>query len=310
MKAVKLKRPRADFDAYWKAVLDRYLQQCLELFYPEAAADIDWSKGYSFLDKELQRIGRGSKQGKRLVDKLIKLYRKSGDEQTVLIHMELQGQKEDDFNKRMFRYYIRLWDYYEKPIASLAILADTTPNWRPNSYSQELWGCKAGLSFKTVKILDFQPLPYVLEKKPLGIIINAYFSPLKTQKDNNQRYDIKLQLTKSLYQQGLDKDTILELYCFIDMALALPEGLEVKYTQTIEEYEEKMNMPYITSAERIGIQKGEAAVLSRQLQHKFQSLPEAYQTRLASADTETLLEWSERVLEAETIEDVFGDTDN
>jgi flagellar biosynthesis/type III secretory pathway protein FliH len=54
-----------------------------------------------------------------------------------------------------------------------------------------------------------------------------------------------------------------------------------------------------------GVQRGEAAVLTRQLERKFGPVPEAARQRIEAADEETLLEWSERVLTATRIDDVF-----
>ena len=62
-----------------------------------------------------------------------------------------------------------------------------------------------------------------------------------------------------------------------------------------------------TFAERFieqGMQQGEARVLIRQLQHKFGPLPEAVRQRIEAADADTLLEWSERLLMARSLDEV------
>jgi hypothetical protein len=53
------------------------------------------------------------------------------------------------------------------------------------------------------------------------------------------------------------------------------------------------------------MQRGAAAVLTRQIERKFAAVPEAARQRIEAADEETLLEWSERVLTATRIDDVF-----
>jgi hypothetical protein len=53
-----------------------------------------------------------------------------------------------------------------------------------------------------------------------------------------------------------------------------------------------------------GLQKGEAAVLLRQLHRKFGELPDAVRQRVETADPETLLTWSERILTAQSIDEV------
>ncbi|TVP83198.1 MAG: transposase [Thioalkalivibrio sp.] len=69
-------------------------------------------------------------------------------------------------------------------------------------------------------------------------------------------------------------------------------------------------MPYVTSVERIGIQKGrqegEAAVLLRQIALKFGPPSEDVCARIEAADADTLLDWSGRILTAERADDIFG----
>jgi hypothetical protein len=52
-------------------------------------------------------------------------------------------------------------------------------------------------------------------------------------------------------------------------------------------------------------QDGQAMVVTRLLERKFGPLDAEVRSRIAEADTEQLLEWAERVLTAERLEDVF-----
>jgi predicted transposase YdaD len=52
--------------------------------------------------------------------------------------------------------------------------------------------------------------------------------------------------------------------------------------------------------------EGEAAMLLRLLERKFRPLPEAARQRIATADAETLLLWGERVLDATSLEEIWG----
>jgi hypothetical protein len=79
----------------------------------------------------------------------------------------------------------------------------------------------------------------------------------------------------------------------------------------IEQLERNRSMPYITSIERIGIEKGrqegEATILERLLERRFGPLEAAIRARLRSAALEQLERWTENVLEAATLEEVFRD---
>jgi predicted transposase YdaD len=55
-----------------------------------------------------------------------------------------------------------------------------------------------------------------------------------------------------------------------------------------------------------GRMEGEAAVLLRLLERKFRPLPDSARQRVASADAETLLLWAERVLDANSLDEVWG----
>jgi hypothetical protein len=69
-------------------------------------------------------------------------------------------------------------------------------------------------------------------------------------------------------------------------------------------------MPYITSIERMGIEKGlqqgEVIVLKRQLTRRFGPLPAWAEQRLEQASPLELEGWAELVLEAQRLEDVLG----
>lgn len=69
----------------------------------------------------------------------------------------------------------------------------------------------------------------------------------------------------------------------------------------------------IQEGRQIGIQEGrqegrlegEAEFFLRLLERKFGPADEIIQTRIKSADSQTLLYWGERILTAQTIEEIF-----
>jgi hypothetical protein len=144
------------FDSPWKDILEAYFEDFMRFFFPKIHADIDWSRGYDFLDQELRQVVRDAELGKRLTDKLVKVWQRSGHETWVLIHIEIQSQEDGEFSERMFVYYYRLRDKYDREIASLAILGDDRETWRPGPFETDLWGCRAKFEFPTIKLLDYE----------------------------------------------------------------------------------------------------------------------------------------------------------
>lgn len=247
-----------DYDSPWKEALERYFPAFMAFGFPEAYAGIDWTRGYEFLDKELQQVVRDAELGRRLADKLVKVWRLDGDETWVLIHLEVQGQVEADFAKRMFVYHYRLFDRYDRPVVSLAVLGDTQPRWRPSAYQQTLWGCRVQLTFPVLKLLDYTGQQVWLEQhpNPFAVVILAHLQAQATRNDPQARYAWKWRLIRGLYERGYERQDVLELFRFIDWLLQLPAELEARLSQSIQAYEEEQKMTYITSVERIGMQKG------------------------------------------------------
>ncbi len=97
-------------DLLWKAILEDIFDDFLRFFYKEAEQLFDISKGFEFLDKELEElfpIDEGSDI--RYVDKLVKVYLNDGQEKWILVHVEVQGYRDSNFEERMFTYYYRLY---------------------------------------------------------------------------------------------------------------------------------------------------------------------------------------------------------
>lgn len=247
----------AEFDSPWKEALDVYFEPFLAFFLAEAHADIDWNRGYEFLDKELQKIVPESETGRRTVDKLVKVWRRDGEEEWVLIHIEVQSQPETDFPLRMYRYHYRLFDRYNRQVVSLAILGDDCADWRPDRFGYNLWSCSVQLQFPAVKLLDYVPRWEWLESRenPFAIIVMAHLKSLETRRDVEARRGWKVRLLKNLYARGMNSEEIRKLLRFIDWLMALPPALEARCREELAQYEEK-GMPYITSFERLGIRDG------------------------------------------------------
>ncbi|HEY2566630.1 MAG TPA: hypothetical protein VGH95_02820 [Candidatus Aquirickettsiella sp.] len=309
-------QPPSEGDTGWKSVLDSYFPRLLEFFYPHLYEKIDWTKDYQFLDKELQAITREAAVGKRCVDKLVRVNSYSGQQAVVLLHLEIQGQRQAHFAQRLFDYYCLLHLRYKQPIIVLAILTDDSPSWRPTRYQSLVWEQPViHFSFYTNKLLDYRGQELILgeNKNPFAWVVLAQLAAIETKQDNDARFQQKFRLVRRLYERDFSRDMVIALLTFMDWVLTLPEALEIQYNKEIKKIEEEHGMAYITSFERIGrqqglqegIQQGEYAILQHLLQRKFRQIPSQYLAMLLEANSETLLRWSEKILEAKSIAEVF-----
>ena len=253
-----MKTATTDYDSAWKAALEYYLPQSLALFFPRIYADIDWTKGFEFLNKELQKVVREAKVGKRFVDNLVKVWSKDGAESLVFIHIEVQSQVDHSFAKRMYNYHNALSFRYDNPVVSLAILGDEDENWRPKEYYYDYWDCGYRFWFPMVKLIDFHQRWDELENSnnPFSLVVMAYLKAQETKGDMESRFYWKFLLVRWLYERGFRKEDVLNVFRFIDWMIVMTEDMEQKLKEKIEELEEENQMTYITNVERIARKEG------------------------------------------------------
>lgn len=262
---------RGDHDSPWKMALEAYFQEFLGLLFPTIHKQVDWAKGYSFLDKELQQITADAESGRRYADKLIKVAAMDGIETWVLIHVEIQGEPEENFAERMFTYQYRLRDRYNIDVVSLAVLADTRKSFRPTTFYYQRWGCELSFTFPTAKLIDWEARWAELEASDnvFALVVMAQIQA-KRVKENASRKDTKVALIRLLYERGYSREQVLRLFNIIDWMIQLPRNLDPEFAQAIYTIQEEKHMSYVNTIERLGIEKGEKLGIEKGRQEGLQ----------------------------------------
>jgi hypothetical protein len=328
---------RDNYDTPWKCALTRCFPEFIAFYFPLQWAEIDWSKPPRFLDKELAQINLGDRPGSLIADKLVSVYLLDGSEEWVLINVEVQVQRDDDLARRIFAYNYRIFEHYRRPVASLVVLADDVPGWRPNEFRYALLGTEMGLRFATAKIADYAtPAGELLSNEnPFALITAAHLQTQQTHGLPEQRYVAKWKLTRLLYYRGWDKRRIIDLFKVINWLMKLPDELDRQLWQDIRKLERRHKMEWISPLEQSFIDKGvkrglrqglakgleqgleqgrqegtrigAARILEGQLTARFGPLPKTARKRLESATVEQLGHWSRTVLQAPTLKQVFDE---
>ncbi|MFB8790272.1 MAG: transposase [Potamolinea sp.] len=257
-----MSEPQADYDSPWKEAIEQYFEQFLAFFFPATYVLIDWNIPPESLDKELQQLMREAEVGKRLADKLFKVWRIGGEEAWILVHIEVQSQEESDFAERMYVYNYRCFDRYRKPVISLAVLGDERASWRPSSYGYALGGCELSLRFPVAKLLDFESQWETLQESinPFGTLVMAHLKTKATRGQPQDRKQWKGSLVRRLFERGYSRTEVVQLFRLIDWMMVLPEELQQEFTQELRLYQEDRLMPFLSRVElhakQEGIQEG------------------------------------------------------
>jgi Domain of unknown function (DUF4351) len=177
--------------------------------------------------------------------------------------------------------------------------------------------------FNTVKLLDYRERMAELDasKNPFAMVVKAHLKLQETKKDNQSRKVWKMRLIRQLYEEGYNQDQVLNLFRFIDWVLVLPKQLEAQFWLDLKAYEEERKMPYITSVERIGYDRGveeadqralelERSKVLRRLNRKVGSVTESTCERINILSIDQLESLGDALLDFESMADLMAWLDN
>lgn len=312
----------------------------MAFYFNELCTQIDWSRRPRFLDKELAQAGFGDSPAGRVADKLVAVYLRDGSEHWVLVHIEVQSQHDDGLARRVFAYNYRIFEQHGRPVASLVVLTDGDPHWRPQAFQYTLLGTKMGISFAIAKLSDYAEQLDKLKssRNPFALVTLANLCTQQPRQNANDRYAAKWQLTKLLFQRGWSKKRIIVLFRAINWMMTLPVDLEERFWRNVRQLERERKMEWISPLEQMFIAKGEkrgirkglkqgleqglekglekgiaigreegaALMLEEQLTQRFGPLSQTTRRKISKASLEQLTLWSKAVLHAQTLKQVFS----
>ena len=258
----------------------------------------------------------------------MKVYRVGGAEIWLLIHIEVQGRADARFQARMFQYYYRIYDRYgEMEILSLAVVTNERPDADLGVYRRERDGYGLRFRFRVRGLRDWreEELVTLAATNPFAVVALAQLAAHR-RSSNPGRKARKREIIELLYRYRYEREDVLNLLRFIDWLIRLPRALELELRDELRALEEETNMAYVMSIERFareegweegreegreegleeGEKRGEAKALLRLVQAKFGPPGPAVEARIRAAESAQLERWLERILTANSPDELFG----
>ncbi|HMH23043.1 MAG TPA: hypothetical protein VK563_14765 [Puia sp.] len=204
-------------DTLWKGILEDLFADFLRFFYVHADKIFDMDKGFEFLDKELDQLYPGADiKHPKFVDKLVKAYKKDGTEEWLLIHIEVQGYRDKTFGRRMFTYFYRLLDRFDREVSSIAIFIDNDINYHPDKYEYKFLGTSNTFQFDSYKVKGKDVAELQNSDNPFAIVILTVLIAL--QKRDRQPEDLlrlSVDLARRLFKKGFSRKKVDQLLTFL-----------------------------------------------------------------------------------------------
>ncbi|MXV17223.1 hypothetical protein [Hufsiella ginkgonis] len=204
-------------DILWKGILEDLFDDFLRFFYPDADELFDMRQGFGFMDKEIAELSPGTGLKHPLfVDKLVKVFTRSGAEEWILVHVEVQGYADHHFASRMFTYFYRIRDRYGKEVTAIAIFTDEHDWYEPDCYTSTFLDTVVTYRFKTYKVKHQDQAALEKSDNPFAVVIIAVLVAMQRGK---QTPDDLLRMTtglvRMLFRKGFPKQKIDQLLDFI-----------------------------------------------------------------------------------------------
>jgi hypothetical protein len=260
--------PKVTKDELWKGIIEELFEDFLHFFFPKFVHEVDFTKPFEFLDKELNELIPASESENRRADLLVKVFLKNGYEKWILIHTEVQGYGDKYFPLRMYTYNYRSYDRFNQDVVGLAILTDENPDFRPTFYERETWGTKIRYDFQTFKVLDYNEAYYEKLDNPFAsvMLVTRSFLRNKSLKTDENLLSLKLQLFRTMYEKGYNKEIIRKIANFIKLYVSFKNDDYFTKFETeldkITKYQPTMGLlelikqRTIEAAEKIGLEQG------------------------------------------------------
>jgi hypothetical protein len=275
------------------------LPEFVAFAHPALHDAIDWSRGPEFMDKEVQAVARRAATGRRYVDLLVKVWLRDGQEQWLLIHVEVQAQPEEQFPERMYLYHSLLYLQHRRPVVSLAVLIDQRPEWRPANYGYDHWGCALQFRYPVVKLLDWRGREAELAGSDnlFAQVVLAQLAALTGRAELEPLANTRRMVLRRLLRAGYGAAHVAALVTFMDMVLGLPDELAARIDAEIATAEGMTVVQFMSRYElrgwerglEEGREQGQQDLLLQQITWRWGEADPALQERVRALNGEQVL---------------------
>jgi Domain of unknown function (DUF4351)/Putative transposase, YhgA-like len=241
-----------DHDRLFKELLTTFFVEFLELFLPEVLAYLELDS-IQFLDKE---VFTDVTAGERYEADLIVKVKFRGEESCFLIHIENQSYKQPNFDKRMFRYFSRLYEKFDLPVYPVVLFSYDYPKIPEPNLHQIAFPNKVVLQFNydVIQLNRLNWRDFLRQQNPVATALMSKMNIAPAE-----RPQVKFECLRLLTTLRLDPARMRLISGFIDtyLRLSAEEQLLLQADLArIEPREQEVVMQIVTSWMEEGIEQG------------------------------------------------------
>ena len=293
-----------DHDRLFKELISTFFVEFLELFLPSIASTIDPSS-VRFLPQEyFADLTTGDD---KVIDLLVEV-KQAGEDVGFLVHIEAQSYVEQDFTRRMFFYFARLYQKYLQRVYPIVVFSFDEPlREEASTHTVEFPNRKVlEFSFESIQLNRLHWREYLNQQNPIAVALMA-----KMRIAIDDRPKVKAECLRLLATLQLNPARTRLISGFVDTYLRLNVIEEQVFQEEIDKLETTERegvMQIVTSwmeqgVER-GVERGTRSLILEQLTSLFGELPEDIQGNIGQLQSERLRTLSLALLKFQSLHDL------
>ena len=286
-------------DQLFKELLQAFLREFMELFFPDIAARLDWEQ-VTFPNTELfTDVPEGSV---RRADTVALVPTLDGDPELVLINVETQSERRSEVRFRVSEYYMLLRLRYKLPVFPIALyIVPGTGGITHETYEETLFGENIlAFNYAAIGLPELQADEYLESDNPLAPALSALMRPLQLGRATQKFVSLQ-----RIINSPIDEARQVLLTNIVETYLTLSADEEALYENLVSQSDETEVEEMVNLFEERVTLKARRKTLLDQMQTKFGELPIETETKVRSISDDTqLTALLRRVLTADTLADM------
>jgi hypothetical protein len=168
------------------------------------------------------------------------------------------------------------------------VLGDERPEWQPEVFEYELWGCQLRLRFPVAKLALLDTALLEAERNIFVTIVLLHRDAQETWTAPRERIRRKAARYRRMLSLGYSASDVRQLVRLADRLLRLPKAMVVEAREAMRAVEEEFAVTYITSYEELARDDERRRLVLDQLGYKCGPLDETVRARVEALSYDQL----------------------
>ena len=236
--------PISQADLLWKDLFTEFDSEAILFFFGRKLyKSIDFSVPPEYLEQEFNATFAANEPSKKIADKIIRYRLKNGQDKYIIIHVEFQGQSEEDFALRMYTYFVYIFiKFNNTDVTAVALFTGASRPIGYNCFKVSNFGTTMTYKFNTYTVREQNEAQLLRSNNPFALAVLASLYMIKAGQNDYKKLEYKKKLIEISILKKFDRAKLFRMFNFVEHLVTLPPNLQELFKNSIShtKIQEKM----------------------------------------------------------------------